>query len=68
LLSGYPPFSGQNEQEIIQAVKDDDLSFDEPEWDEISSEAKDLIRMMLNRDVEKRFCATQVLQHKWFTQ
>lgn len=68
MLSGCPPFFGQNDQEIIHAVKHQDLAFDDPEWNEISAEAKDLIRKMLNRDEAKRFSASQVLQHKWFKQ
>lgn len=68
LLSGCPPFFGQNDQEIIHAVKHQDLAFDDPEWNEISAEAKDLIKKMLNRDEAKRFSAAQVLQHKWSKQ
>ena len=57
LLSGYPPFKGKNEEEILQAVLQDQLVFPQEEWMFISEEAKDLIRKMLKRDDEKRWSA-----------
>lgn len=65
LLSGCPPFFGQNDQEIIHAVKHQVLAFDDPEWQEVSKEARDMIEKMLNRDENKRFNAHQCLNHKW---
>lgn len=37
----------------------------EPEWNEISGDAKDLIRKMLITDPEKRISAQDALQHEW---
>lgn len=38
---------------------------EEPEWDDISAEAKDLVKRMLEYDPSKRISAADALQHKW---
>lgn len=43
LLCGYPPFYGDNNQEILQMVSKGKFDFDGEEWDDISDDAKDLI-------------------------
>ena len=65
LLSGYPPFSGANDWEILLAIKRGKYSFKGIEWKHVSEAAKDLIRNMLC-PVEKRFSAEEVLNHPWF--
>jgi len=47
MLGGYPPFDGESETEIIQAVKNQDFSFDDEAWYSISPDAKDLIQNLL---------------------
>lgn len=37
----------------------------EPEWDEVSDEAKDLVRKLLTFDPAKRISAADALQHPW---
>ena len=37
----------------------------EPEWDDVSEDAKDLVRKLLTYDPEKRISATEALHHKW---
>ena len=41
------------------------FDFDGEEWDEISKEAKDLIKKLICKP-EKRLTAMEALQHKWF--
>ena len=36
LLCGYPPFNGQTDKKIIEAVLLGDYTLDEPEWDNVS--------------------------------
>ena len=66
LLCGYPPFNGETDKEIMDAVKKGEFDFPEEEWDVITEEGKDLIKKMLTYDPKKRFSANQVLQHPWF--
>ncbi|KAM3146719.1 Protein kinase domain containing protein [Paramecium bursaria] len=65
LLSGSPPFSGDDDLQIMEAVKRGQYSFDSPEWKEISIEAKNLIRKMLDRDPRKRISAEDALNDDW---
>jgi calcium-dependent protein kinase len=65
LLCGYPPFNGANDKQIIDAVLKGKYTLDEPEWDDISADAKDLVRKMLEYDPSKRISAADALQHKW---
>lgn len=41
------------------------FDFDGEEWDEISKEAKDLIKKLICKP-EKRLTAQEALEHKWF--
>lgn len=67
LLSGDPPFNGANDNEIYRAIARKKYSFPDPEWKKISNEAKDLIQHMIC-DPDKRYTASQVLQHPWIAQ
>jgi calcium-dependent protein kinase len=46
LLCGYPPFSGDNNDEIFRNIESQDVIFDNS-WKDVSIEAKDLIVKML---------------------
>ncbi|KAH9289571.1 hypothetical protein KI387_033688, partial [Taxus chinensis] len=61
MLSGIPPFDGDSSQQIFEAVLCGRLRFPSDPWLSISHSAKDLIRRMLCRDVERRFTVHQVL-------
>lgn len=65
LLSGKPPFDGNDDKEIVNSVRIGTYSLSGPEWKNISSEAKDLIKRMLEYEVGKRISAEQALNHPW---
>jgi len=65
LLSGLPPFNGDSEEEIYKKVREGNYSFKSSEWNEISDDAKDLIKNLLVKDYKKRFSANQALNHVW---
>eukprot|EP01025_Chloroclados_australasicus_P022122 TRINITY_DN2296_c0_g1_i1.p2 TRINITY_DN2296_c0_g1~~TRINITY_DN2296_c0_g1_i1.p2 ORF type:complete len:497 (-),score=108.07 TRINITY_DN2296_c0_g1_i1:352-1842(-) len=65
LLSGVPPFWGENEQLIFRSIINDELDFKSDPWPKISQEAKDCVQCMLERDPQKRATANQILQHEW---
>jgi calcium-dependent protein kinase len=68
MLSGYPPFDGDTDRDILNSVKNSDLSFSEPVWNTISGEAKDMISHLLDRNPETRYSANEVLVHPWITE
>ncbi|THF96941.1 hypothetical protein TEA_024166 [Camellia sinensis var. sinensis] len=65
LLSGVPPFWGENEQSIFDAVLRGHLDFSSEPWPSISSSAKDVVKNMLRADPKERASATEVLNHPW---
>lgn len=66
ILCGYPPFYGNSRRSVMKKILHQDVKFDAAIWTRISSEAKDLIKMMLLKDPEKRPSCEEVLNHSWF--
>lgn len=61
LLCGSRPFWARTESGIFRAVLKADPSFDEAPWPSLSSEAKDFVKRLLNKDSRKRMTAAQAL-------
>lgn len=66
MLAGIPPFYGESAKEIFEAVIRGNLRFPRSVFGTVSSEAKDLLRRMLCKDVSRRFSAEQVLSKHIF--
>lgn len=64
LLCGYPPFYGDDNDQILEMVKKGKFDYDGEEWDEISDGAKDLINKLVTKP-ERRLTAEEALQHTW---
>ena len=64
LLCGYPPFYGDDNNEILAMVQKGGFDFDGEEWDDVSPDAKDLIKKLITKP-ERRLSAEEALQHKW---
>ncbi|CAO2038628.1 unnamed protein product [Urochloa humidicola] len=65
LLCGVPPFWGDNDEKIAQAILRGGIDFNREPWPRVSGNAKDLIRRMLDPDPTTRLTARQVLDHPW---
>eukprot|EP00931_Biecheleriopsis_adriatica_P073705 TRINITY_DN47938_c0_g1_i1.p1 TRINITY_DN47938_c0_g1~~TRINITY_DN47938_c0_g1_i1.p1 ORF type:complete len:499 (-),score=106.17 TRINITY_DN47938_c0_g1_i1:89-1585(-) len=65
ILCGYPPFNGQTEVQIVDAVREGKLVFHPEEWANISEDAQRLIRNLLMKDPEKRYTAEKALHDVW---
>ncbi|OMJ80209.1 hypothetical protein SteCoe_19570 [Stentor coeruleus] len=65
LLSGRPPYSGRSEEEIIGKILYGRYSLESPEWKNVSSEAKSLVKQMLHKEAYMRISAQQALNHEW---
>lgn len=80
LLCGYPPFSGNCEQDcgwnrgencrtcqelLFESIQEGRFNFPERDWSDVSDEAKDLIRGLLVKEAPKRLSAQAVLGHSW---
>ena len=64
IICGYPCFNGEDDDEIFAAIQKGKIQFPSPEWDDISEDAKNLIKKMCCPP-EKRLTAEQVLQEVW---
>ncbi|KAJ7946031.1 CDPK-related kinase [Quillaja saponaria] len=65
LLCGSRPFWARTESGIFKAVLKAVPSFDEDPWPSLSSEAKDFVKRLLNKDPRRRLTAAQALCHPW---
>jgi len=66
LLTGEPPFNGQNDQIIYSKILKFDVKFPEQKWKYISKEVKDLLQNHMLVPENRRYTAKQVLEHIWF--
>lgn len=69
LLCGFPPFYSNHGLAISPGMKKriraGQYDFPNPEWKNVSQDAKDLIRGLLRTDPDKRFSIEDVLSHTW---
>uniref|UniRef100_A0A8C6LAF4 6-phosphofructo-2-kinase/fructose-2,6-biphosphatase 4 n=6 Tax=Nothobranchius TaxID=28779 RepID=A0A8C6LAF4_NOTFU len=72
LLCGFPPFYSNTGQAISPGMKRrirmGQYEFPNPEWSEVSQEAKDLIQQLLKTDPNERMAITQFMNHPWINQ
>ena len=55
LLSGSFPFYALNEREVFAKIKTAEVSFEQKEFEEVSTNAKDLILKLLTRNENQRY-------------
>jgi calcium-dependent protein kinase len=53
MLCGYPPFIGKDEDEVFKANLDGKYDFNDKVWEQVSEEAKDLIKQILVPEKER---------------
>lgn len=66
MLSGVPPFAGDNVKEICNKVKEGKYLLTGENWEDVSSEAIDLIQKWMTVDPSKRISWVEALNHEWF--
>ncbi|GAX83638.1 hypothetical protein CEUSTIGMA_g11062.t1 [Chlamydomonas eustigma] len=65
LLSGYSPFDDDNDAVLFEKIKKGTYDADDPIWEGISKDAKDIVAKLLTVDSSARLSAEQALQHPW---
>ncbi|CAN0892859.1 Phosphoenolpyruvate carboxylase kinase 1 [Linum grandiflorum] len=65
MLAGFPPFYGDDVEEIFEAVVRGNLRFPAKSFRNVSPQAKDFLRKLICRDASRRFSAEQALRHPW---
>jgi serine/threonine protein kinase len=66
LLSRVLPFDDEEDKEIARQTIQDAPDFSFEPWDQITPEAKDLVKKLLEKNRQKRPSLEETLQHKWF--
>ena len=66
MLCGDPPFTGGSNHEIFKKIMKVDLKFNLYKWKNISDDAKDFVKLCLNKNAGQRPSASQAVNHKWF--
>ncbi|KAI0761678.1 kinase-like domain-containing protein [Trametes elegans] len=67
MLCGYSPFRSDDVKELIRETTEAKIEFHERYWGNVSAEAKDFVKSLLNPDPAKRPTAEEALKHKWLT-
>jgi len=65
LLSGYSPFDDDNDAVLFEKIKKGTYDADDPIWENISADAKDVVAKLLTVDSASRLSAEEALQHPW---
>ncbi|KAI9309537.1 kinase-like domain-containing protein [Cunninghamella echinulata] len=67
LLCGYQPFQAEDPVELQDEITHARYEFHERYWRNVSQDAKDFIKSLLQLDPSQRPTATEALKNKWMT-
>ncbi|EAR90042.2 Serine/Threonine kinase domain protein (macronuclear) [Tetrahymena thermophila SB210] len=67
MLSGREPFQAEYVHDLVKLICQGKYNFDDPVWQDISSEAKDLISKCLTVDSTQRIKPEEALKHPFIT-
>jgi serine/threonine protein kinase len=62
-----PPSDDDNDAVLFEKIKSGNYDDDDPIWETVSPEAKDIVGRLLTVDAAKRLSAQEALQHPWVT-
>lgn len=65
LLGGYPPFIDKVQRNLFKKIRKGEYKFHAEYWNNVSEDAKNLIRGLLVVNPKKRLSAEEALQTKW---
>ena len=65
MLNGTPPFNGETDDKILEAIRKGKYAYKGLIWKGISKEAKDLIDKMLTYNPKDRISAKEACNHPW---
>ena len=67
MLCGDPPFTGKSNNEIFKKIVKNDVIFNPYKWKNISNNAKDFVKLCLNKKASERPSASEAINHPWFS-
>ena len=66
LLCGYPPFHDSNQPRLFRKIRAGQYRFDSPYWDNVSDQAKDLIRRQGTIILKSTYAGTANVDMSYF--
>ena len=66
LLTGNPPFVGNDEEEVFDNILNTEPNFEVPELKNVTDNCIDLMKRLLEKDEDKRIKADEALKHEFF--
>nr|CAD7396916.1 unnamed protein product [Timema cristinae] len=66
LLTGFSPFGGDTKQETFCNISQCRLDFPDDLFEDVSEDAKDLMRKLMVKEPSKRLSAEDCMKHPWF--
>mmetsp|Transcript_8875 Transcript_8875/g.779 ORF Transcript_8875/g.779 Transcript_8875/m.779 type:complete len:87 (-) Transcript_8875:79-339(-) len=67
MLRGSLPFDSWDPEEINLNTLEGKYSLDDKHWNNVSSQAKNLIKKLLNNNPEERISIKDALKHEWIS-
>ncbi|XP_048582772.1 phosphorylase b kinase gamma catalytic chain, skeletal muscle/heart isoform isoform X2 [Nematostella vectensis] len=65
LLCGFPPFWHRRQVVMLRNIMNGKYNFSSPEWEDVSNDAKNLIKKLLVVHPKERITASDALKHPW---
>jgi calcium/calmodulin-dependent protein kinase I len=65
LLSGNLPFMGRSQKELFKKIVAGNYDFENDEWKDVSDDAKDLVKKMLQLNPDDRIKSGEAIKHQW---
>jgi len=65
LLSGNLPFMGRSQKDLFRKIVAGKYEFDTEDWQNVSDDAKDLVRKLIVLNPDERITASEAVRHKW---
>jgi calcium-dependent protein kinase len=65
MLCGYPPFSGETEEDVLLKVRRGTFTFNAKDWKKVSKDAQMLIKSLIKKNPQERYTADQALNDGW---
>ncbi|XP_071344660.1 serine/threonine-protein kinase 33 isoform X2 [Trachinotus anak] len=67
LLCGDPPFVSKKKANLLEEIRNKEVTFTQPIWATVSDAAKNVLTCLLKADPAYRMSANQLLENPWIT-
>lgn len=67
MVCGFPPFYSEtdDDEDLLTQIVTARMQFPSPEWDKVSPETKDFVKILAQKNPDQRPSAKDALAHKW---